>query len=401
MIYKKSLIFIFVIVFYMNLYSEEDDEFNFFTENIAENQLKTIEIVLPYVSKHGDSSREYHYVIKIGNDGIIRSIVQANDNSRFAYIYRKNNLLNIRAYDQRPFINNIKWDNNNVYVRGITAYNPANDEFVLMRVNLPNNVIFESYIIKLLKTSNATLKEINSYGGQALSYSNNVTESFYSSLDSRIIYKYMTNEIIGIYYGGMEGEDIYSPPIRIINDGNIKLYSENQAINVINYQILNSCSGYSMLANVLFPLLFLENPFARNNWRYTASSFLREGNTEYDPNNLSSIGGLPWASANGQGIGDKITINTGVTPNDSIIIINGFVAKDRPHLFSANSRVKQIRITNLNNRQSMIRTIEDLQTPQIISLRNLNPSQNMRLEIEILSVYPGARYNDLCIQAIF
>ena len=139
----------------------------------------------------------------------------------------------------------------------------------------------------------------------------------------------------------------------------------------------------------------------KTSWNYNATSFLKEVNAEYSPNNLSSPDGLPWASANGYGIGDKIIIDMGAIVKESLIIINGFVLNERPDLFTANSRVKRIKLLNLHNGRSIIKNIRDSKAPQNIDIRNLNPSQNMRLEIEILSIYPGSKFRDLCIQAIF
>ena len=136
-------------------------------------------------------------------------------------------------------------------------------------------------------------------------------------------------------------------------------------------------------------------------WIYSTTSFLKEGNVEYSPNNLSSPDGLPWASNNGYGIGDKIIIDFVSLPKDSITIINGFVSRDRPDLFVANSRVKLIKITNLYNERSIIRFVEDSIVPQNIDIRHLIPRQNIKIEIEVMSVYHGARFKDLCIQAIF
>jgi len=406
MINNKMFFCVFLFLGWMNLHSAENDEFDFYTENIDANQLKTIEVQIPDLRSKGIEPGINTYTIKIGNDGIIRSVVRTSTipfyraNNYFDYIYKRGNLLNIKSSEEKSRINNIKWDNSNVYVRGISSiYNSPNAEFTRINVNPENNIIYESNIIKLLRTSNTMLREINPHGGIALTYANNVTKcSFPDFLESKIVYKFMPEEIMAVYYGGMEGADIYPHPIIIKMGSDTKLYSENQAVNVINYFIAYNTVG---LGDILFPLLFLEKPFTSNNWGYKASSSLKEGNTEYSPNNLSSPNGLPWASANGYGIGDKITIEMGSSPNDALIIINGFVSKDKPDLFEANSRVKQIKLTNLNNGKSKIRTIEDSASPQSIELSDLSPSRNMRLEIEILSVYPGAKYRDLCIQSIF
>jgi len=401
MVVKKLLCFYFIYLFSIYAYSIETNNYDFHTENINPNTLNTIEVLLPDMSSKGGEIREDRYTIKIGNDGIIRSIVLmiGDDNSRFLNVFRRNNSLNIISYEQRPFINNIEWDNN-IYVRGLAGTFFLQDgSFTRVNVSPNANVIYEAPIIELLKTTSNSIKEINRLGGMAVAYSDNITTvSFSNNLFSKVLYKLTKEEIIGVYYGGPDGEDEYTPPIKIINKSNIKLHSKEYVINIINYFILQSFS--SSVRNILFPLLFLENPFSSNNWDYSSTSQLKEKNNDYSPSNLSSPEGLPWASANGYGIGDKITINMGTSPNDSIIVFNGFASKERPDLYDANSRARQIKITNLNNGKSKIRTIEDSMEPQNIGIRDLDPAQNTSLEIEILSVYQGSRFRDLCIQAI-
>lgn len=135
---------------------------------------------------------------------------------------------------------------------------------------------------------------------------------------------------------------------------------------------------------------------------YTASSFLREGKTQYSPGNLAYVEGLPWASANGYGINESIQIETTFFNKLQLKFYNGFQSKNRPDLYSANSRAKKIKIVNLENGNTQDFFIKDTSSVQIISLSELNINQNsfVKLELTILEVYPGEKYKDLCIQAI-
>ena len=135
---------------------------------------------------------------------------------------------------------------------------------------------------------------------------------------------------------------------------------------------------------------------------YTTSSFLIEGKTVYGANNLSSIDGLPWASENGFGINDIITIKTPTYSGMKLAIYNGFQSESRPDLYKANSRVKKVRIKNLESGSSRDFLLKDTPEMQEISLSNLILWHNVftTLEITILDVYPGEKYKDLCIQAI-
>jgi hypothetical protein len=402
----KRLLLTFLALFNIGLFANADDEFDFYTENIDANQLKTVEFLRPDLRSKGTEPGISTYTIKIGNDGIIRSITRTSTIPYFSKndisvsIFRKGNLINIKSSEEKTSVDNIKWDSDNIYVRGgvLGSYRSTTNDFTRIKILPERDIIYETPIIKLQKNSNNSMKEINQRGGMALSYSSNVTEGYYSdNLDWKIEYTRLPNEIMAVYYD-MGGTIKYSPAW-IKTSGVTSFYSGSQLINVINCLILQSIPGD--LDNFLFPLVFLESPFLLNQWNYNASSYLKERNAEYSPNNLASQDGLPWASANGYGIGDKITIAMGTSPRNSLTIINGYVSTKNSSLFTANSRVKQVKLTNLNNGKSMIKTIEDSTKPQNIDISDLSPVQDTRLEIEILSVYQGSKYRDLCIQSIF
>ncbi len=139
-----------------------------------------------------------------------------------------------------------------------------------------------------------------------------------------------------------------------------------------------------------------------NDVSYSATSFLIEGKTVYEANNLSSKEGLPWASANGYGINDKISINTPAYADMKLAFYNGFQSDSRPDLYKANSRVKKVSVKNLESGSSADFILKDTSEVQEISLNTLNLQHNVytSLEITILEVYPGEKYKDLCIQAI-
>ena len=127
-----------------------------------------------------------------------------------------------------------------------------------------------------------------------------------------------------------------------------------------------------------------------------------EGVISYSPENLFSEDGLPWASANGYGIGDKITIKTSITKNIKLAFYNGFQSKEKQYLYKANSRAKKVKITCLESNYRIVVDLKDSPEKQLISLLNGMVSDNdyETVEIEILEVYPGEKYKDLCIQAI-
>lgn len=149
-------------------------------------------------------------------------------------------------------------------------------------------------------------------------------------------------------------------------------------------------------------VIFDYSEWVPHNTVYSASSFLIEGVISYSPENLFSEDGLPWASANGYGIGDKITIKTSITKNIKLAFYNGFQSKEKQYLYKANSRAKRVKITCLESNYRIVVDLKDSPEKQLISLLNGMVSDNdyETVEIEILEVYPGEKYKDLCIQAI-
>ncbi len=134
-----------------------------------------------------------------------------------------------------------------------------------------------------------------------------------------------------------------------------------------------------------------------DNVLYSATSFLTEGNATYEPEHLQQKDGLPWASGNGKGIGDVISIKEFEHKNPkSLKIINGYQDKNHPNYYDKNSRVKTIKITNAETKKSKTITVKDIKDEQIFSVKELGDGQNY--DVEILDVYEGNKYKDLCIQ---
>ena len=131
--------------------------------------------------------------------------------------------------------------------------------------------------------------------------------------------------------------------------------------------------------------------------RYTASSFLIEGNTRYGAENLSSIRpDRPWAEGvNGDGIGEYVELECDYEIS-GLIIVNGYISLDKPELFLFNNRVKTIKISIDNRSEVFNHELEDTSNPQIIRL----PVPGKKVKIEIAGVYKGSRWNDTCIGMI-
>jgi hypothetical protein len=121
----------------------------------------------------------------------------------------------------------------------------------------------------------------------------------------------------------------------------------------------------------------------------TATSELREGNIVYSTKNLDDRIGVCWAVRGG--IGEKIIINKEVLGD--LYIATGFISMEKPHLYRENSRPKKIRVS-YEGKDSKIVELADTYHVQSI---NFGAYTGRDVWIEILEVYPGSKYKDLCI----
>ena len=138
-----------------------------------------------------------------------------------------------------------------------------------------------------------------------------------------------------------------------------------------------------------------------NTWIISSKSFLREGKTEYNAGNLMSSVGLPWASGNGFGIGDRLVIDiNGV--DLPMLILNGYIALNKPNLYFENSRLKTFRLTSKKNGRSKTVNIADNAIFQKIEIGDIlqKNCSDEQIFLDVIAVYPGNKYKDLCIKTI-
>ena len=136
---------------------------------------------------------------------------------------------------------------------------------------------------------------------------------------------------------------------------------------------------------------------------FSSSSHLKENNIEYDASNLTKLKTKePWVEGvEGYGIGEKIYItNFG----SSFFIINGFISYKKPYLWNQNSRVKKLKMSFVSNPEYMPLEIE-LENTSLLQKIVIPPNyrgknQDEKIEIEILEVYEGSKYQDTCINGI-
>lgn len=132
-------------------------------------------------------------------------------------------------------------------------------------------------------------------------------------------------------------------------------------------------------------------------YAYHASSYLSEGVITYEPEHLQQKDGLPWASGNGKGIGDVISLKEFEHENPTeLVIMNGYQDRNHPEYYDKNSRVKCLKVTNMLSKKSKTITVKDIKEVQRFSIKELGAGNEYKFEI--LDVYSGNKYNDLCIQ---
>ncbi len=232
----------------------------------------------------------------------------------------------------------------------------------------------------------------------------NTTETFYKKENN--IYTLFNTEYIlknGIFYEQNLDEYEY---YEIDYDYKTNKYSINYSYEGLKSTYEFTCNYFCTSYDQTCLLWILRNDvnsfllpylFCKLDRSYHASSYLTEGTTTYEPEHLEQKDGLPWASGNKKGIGDIITIKEFEHKNPSCIkIMNGYQDSKHPDYYEKNSRVKKIKITNKDTKKSKTITIKDIQDEQTFKISDLGKGSNF--DIEVLDVYNGTKYDDLCIQ---
>jgi hypothetical protein len=130
---------------------------------------------------------------------------------------------------------------------------------------------------------------------------------------------------------------------------------------------------------------------------YISSSYLIEGNKQYNANNLSYLKlDNPWAEGvEGSGIGEYIDISW-TNEISALFIINGYISYNNPDLYMKNNRIKKIRIYPNESKIGYDFELDDNPNPQTIKL-GFDAS---KIRIEILEVYHGIKWDDTCMSMI-
>ena len=237
-------------------------------------------------------------------------------------------------------------------------------------------------------------------------------------------------EILGTYYGMYDDNHIAGDAIVIITKSEISIdiasdmYTGNKSSFRGQYQILNippfrylkyGGMQWMLLAwpdgiyiemkggyyNFLSVRSDARTTVLEDGWDISSSSYLQENGTDYIAGNLSYMNALPWASAHGYGIGDRINIK--LNGRDlPMLIQNGFVSIKNPKLYLENSRLKLFRLTSLKTgrrKEVAIKDEPDFQRVEIRDIAALNNTGEV-IFLDVLNVFEGTKYKDLCIQRI-
>ena len=141
----------------------------------------------------------------------------------------------------------------------------------------------------------------------------------------------------------------------------------------------------------------------RRLYSITASSTLREGHLVYaaTPERLGFHINRVWAVEGG--IGEKLFLTLPSPLEHSFIMSIGYVHFSRPYLFQHNSRPKRVRISLIDDETRFFEhNFEDTPNFQLIRFPwDWEWWIVENIQIEILEIFPGTRFNHLCINSIF
>lgn len=98
--------------------------------------------------------------------------------------------------------------------------------------------------------------------------------------------------------------------------------------------------------------------------------------------------------APGNGTGMEITVDF-YMPSDNLVVLNGFVDFERPHLYKNNARIKKVLVEG--DGFSFEHSFDDNVHFEQIDF----PNEVDKVKVTVLEVYDGLKYNDLCISGIF
>ena len=171
---------------------------------------------------------------------------------------------------------------------------------------------------------------------------------------------------------------------------------------IINYLILQEYD--LVLADIMFEY-FLGNFFSLNKIDYFAAERVLKKNTIYSKNKLVYIDGEQESASINGGIGEKIELSFPYNYQNYVYVYTGYRLPQENSLYLKKTKLKKIKITNVDNLKSKIFFISDKQELQKLDVSGLVKkgytfAKEVRLSIEILEIYSASKYNNSGFQAI-
>lgn len=271
--------------------------------------------------------------------------------------------------------------------------------FIIILIYISNNIFGISFNELLNKqnlhfstmiTSSTFLDEVS-----FLSFSDNKIEVkgydcfMKKLLDHNVCYYYYISEAENFYELNVYSSNYNKNFLMLISDNLIILYDKDSDIPFfIGERNTLRDGGISYIKNC------------------HSSSYLIEKLKEYAPTNLTNFNlNSPWCEGvQGNGIGE--TIQFDVLLAQGITICNGYISFNKKYLYEQNSRPKKIKINLVDKDVCFEVLLKDTPNPQFVCF-NLSEGIDYfslytgLVEITILEVYAGSKYDDTCINSIF
>ena len=136
-----------------------------------------------------------------------------------------------------------------------------------------------------------------------------------------------------------------------------------------------------------------------------SSSNLTEKDKIYSPDNLYRLElNLPWVENDSDyGIGEYLEFELAGYHGERLFsasgfyIINGFVSITNQSLYSKNTRIKKLKLVDLDTQEEWEQILEDTPNPQFVDCKG---HEGNRIRAIIQDVYPGDLWKDTCVSGI-
>ena len=136
-----------------------------------------------------------------------------------------------------------------------------------------------------------------------------------------------------------------------------------------------------------------------------SSSNLTEKDKIYSPDNLYRLKlNLPWVENDSEyGIGEYLEFELAGYHGERLFsangfyIINGFVSITNQSLYEKNTRIKKLKLIDLDTNEEWEQILEDTPNPQFVDCKG---HEGNRIRAIIQEVYPGSLWKDTCVSGI-